>query len=106
MDANTFTQLFEQVGLTACVIGGFAWYIIKKDKEKAETDKEIRERQNLERDMLIQTIERNRLTNEDLLRTNKELAEANRLMINEFSSKLNNIENSIVEIKHKVNIVK
>ena len=35
MDTNTFIQLFEQIGLTACIIGGFAWYIVKKDKEKA-----------------------------------------------------------------------
>ena len=102
MDTNTFIQLFEQIGLTACIIGGFAWYIVKKDKEKAVVDKEIRDRQTLERDMLIQTIERNRLTNENLLNTNKELAEANRLMLNEFSTKINNIENSVLEIKHEM----
>lgn len=102
MDTNTFIQLFEQIGLTACIIGAFAWYIVKKDKEKAIVDKEIRDRQTLERDMLIQTIERNRLTNENLLNTNKELAEANRLMLNEFSTKINNIENSVLEIKHEM----
>lgn len=102
MDTNAFVQLFEQIGLTACIIGGFAWYIVRKDKEKAIVDKEIRDRQTLERDMLIQTIERNRLTNENLLNTNKELAEANRLMLNEFSAKINNIENSVLEIKHEM----
>ena len=102
MNADTFSQLFEQVGLTACMLGAFAWYIVKKDKDKAVVDKEIRERQNVERDMLIQTIERNRVTNETLLNTNKELAEANRLMINEFSAKINNIENSVIEIKHEM----
>lgn len=104
MDINLFTELFEKVGLTACVIGSFAWYILKKDKDKAIVDKEIREKQMAERDMLIQSIEKNRITNESLLNTNKELAEANRMMLNEFSSKINNIENSVIEIKHKINI--
>lgn len=102
METNMFVELFEKVGLTATMLGAFGWYILKKDKEKAATDQEIRDRQNLERDMLIQTIERNRLTNESLLNTNKELAEANRLMINEFSNKINNIENSVIEIKHEL----
>ena len=102
MEINTLLQIFEQVGLTVCIIGGFAWYILKKDKDKAIVDKEIRERQLAERDMLIATIEKYRLTNEALLETNKELAEANRVMLNEFGSKINNIENNIIEIKHKI----
>ena len=102
MEINTLLQVFEQVGLTVCIIGAFAWYILKKDKDKAAVDKEIRERHLTERDMLIQTIEKYRLTNEALLQTNKELAEANRLMLNEFGSKINNIENNIIEIKHKI----
>ena len=52
--------------------------------------------------MLIQTIEKYRVTNEALLQTNKERAEANRVMLNEFGSKINNIENNIIEIKHKI----
>lgn len=102
MDVNLFVELFEQVGLTVCVITGFAWYILKKDKEKAIVDKEIRDRQMAERDMLIQTIEKYRVTNEALLETNKELSESNRLILNEFGCKINNIENSVIEIKHKV----
>ena len=102
MEINTLLQIFEQVGLTVCIIAGFAWYILKKDKDKAIVDKEIRERHLAERDMLIGTIEKYRITNEALLETNKELAEANRLMLNEFGSKINNIENNIIEIKHKM----
>lgn len=104
MDVNLLSQLFEKVGLTACVIGAFAWYILKKDKDKAIVDQEIRDRQMAERDMLIQTIEKYRITNEALLQTNKELAEANRLMLNEFGNRINNIENSVLEIKHKISI--
>lgn len=99
---ENFVQLFEQIGLTATTLAAFGWYIVKKDKEKAEVDKEIRERQTFERDMLIQSIEKNRITNEALLNTNKELAEANRMMLNEFSSKINNIENIVNEIKNTI----
>ena len=102
MEINTLLQIFEQVGLTVCIIGGFAWYILKKDKDKAIVDKEIRERQMTERDMLVQTIEKYRITNEALLETNKELAEANRLILNDFGNKINNIENNIIEMKHKI----
>ena len=102
MEVNSIVQIFEQVGLTACIIGSFAWYIVKKDKDKAAVDKEIRERQMTERDMLVQTIEKYRITNEALLETNKELAEANRLILNDFGNKINNIENNIIEMKHKI----
>ena len=102
MEINSIVQIFEQVGLTACIIGSFAWYIVKKDKDKAAVDKEIRERQMTERDMLVQTIEKYRITNEALLETNKELAEANRLILNDFGNKINNIENNIIEMKHKI----
>ena len=102
MEVNSIVQIFEQIGLTACIIGSFAWYIVKKDKDKAAVDKEIRERQMTERDMLIQTIEKYRITNEALLETNKELAEANRLILNDFGNKINNIENNIIEMKHKI----
>ena len=104
MDINVFSQLFEQIGLTACVIGAFAWYIVKKDKDKAIVDKEIRERQMAERDLLVDSIEKYRISNETMLQTNKELAETNRIMINEFSSKINNIENNLIEIKHNIKL--
>lgn len=106
MDVNVVAQMFEQVGLTASVIGAFAWYILKKDKEKAIVDKEIRDRQVAERDMLVQTIERYRVSNEALLQTNKEMSESNRLMVNEFTIKMNNIEHTVVEIKNKLNTIK
>lgn len=104
MDINVFSQLFEQIGLTACVIGAFAWYIVKKDKDKAIVDQEIRERQTAERDLLIDSIEKYRISNETMLQTNKELAETNRIMINEFSAKINNIENNLIEIKHSIKL--
>ena len=99
---ETFIEIFEQIGLTATMLAAFGWYIVKKDTDKAIVDKEIRERHIAERDMLIQSLEKNRVVNETLLNTNKELSEAARIMLNEFSNKINNIENSVIEIKNKI----
>ena len=84
------------------MVATLGWYINKKDKEKAAVDAEIRERSNTERDMLISSIEKNRLVNEKLLEANKELTESNRLLINEFSYKITSIENNVAEIKSKI----
>lgn len=102
MDLNFINEVVNTLGFPVAMVATFGWYINKKDKEKAQVDTEIRERSNKERDMLILSIEKNREVNEKLLQTNKELAEGNRLLINEFSGKINNIENNIIEIKHKI----
>ena len=102
MDLNIISEAISTLGFPIIMVGAFGWYIQKKDKEKALVDAEIRERSNTERDMLIASIEKNRLVNENLLQTNKELAESNRLLINEFSIKINNIENNVAEIKNKI----
>ena len=102
MDANFISEIINTLGFPVAMVATLGWYINKKDKEKAIVDAEIRERSNTERDMLISSIEKNRLVNEKLLEANKELAESNRILINEFSTKINNIENNIAEIKNKI----
>ena len=102
MDANFISEVINTLGFPVAMVATLGWYINKKDKEKAIVDAEIRERNNKERDMLIASIEKNRLVNEKLLEANKELAESNRILINEFSTKINNIENNVAEIKNKI----
>ena len=102
MDLNIISEAISTLGFPIIMVGAFGWYIQKKDKEKAIVDAEIRERSNTERDMLISSIEKNRLVNEKLLEANKELAEGNRLLINEFSHKITSIENNVAEIKNKI----
>lgn len=102
MDANFISEAINMLPFPIAMVATLGWYIQKKDKEKAIVDAEIRERNNKERDMLIASIEKNRLVNEKLLEANKELAESNRLLINEFSTKINNIENNVVEIKEQI----
>lgn len=102
MELNIISEAIGNLGFPIVMVGTFGWYINKKDKEKAIVDAEIRERSNTERDMLISSIEKNRLVNEKLLEANQELAESNRILINEFSTKINNIENNVAEIKNKI----
>lgn len=102
MDANFLSEVINTLGFPIAMVATLGWYINKKDKEKAAVDAEIRERNNKERDMLIASIEKNRLVNEKLLEANQELAESNRILINEFSTKINNIENNVAEIKNKI----
>lgn len=102
MDANFISEVINTLGFPIAMVATLGWYINKKDKEKAIVDAEIRERNNKERDMLIASIEKNRIVNEKLLEANQELAESNRILINEFSTKINNIENNVAEIKNKI----
>lgn len=102
MDANFLSEVINTLGFPIAMVATLGWYIQKKDKEKAVVDAEIRERNNKERDMLIASIEKNRIVNEKLLEANQELAESNRILINEFSTKINNIENNVAEIKNKI----
>lgn len=102
MDVNFISEAINTLPFPIAMVAAFGWYIQKKDKEKAAVDAEIRERNNKERDMLIASIEKNRIVNEKLLEANKELAESNRLLINEFSIKINNIEHNVVEIKEQI----
>lgn len=102
MDANFLSEAINTLPFPMAMVATFGWYINKKDKEKALVDAEIRERNNKERDLLIASIEKNRIVNEKLLEANKELAEGNRLLINEFSHKITSIENNVAEIKNKI----
>lgn len=102
MDANFISEVINTLGFPIAMVATLGWYIQKKDKEKAAVDAEIRERNNKERDMLIASIEKNRIANEKLLEANKELTESNRLLINEFSHKITSIENNVAEIKNKI----
>ena len=102
MDANFISEAINTLPFPIAMVATLGWYIQKKDKEKALVDAEIRERNHKERDMLIASIEKNRLVNEKLLEANKELAESNKLLINEFSNKITSIENNVAEIKNKI----
>ena len=95
-------QLIETAGISAAMIGAFGWYILKKDNERLELDKEFRNMQQNEHIKLLEMYEVIRTTNQTILDINKELAETNRQIVNDMAFKLNNVENNIIEIKNKL----
>ena len=78
---NSTVELVNSVGFPILMCLVFAKYIHKRDEQKAEIDKEIREQMNIERKKLIETIEDNRKVNQELLQTNRELSETNRILV-------------------------
>ncbi|MDU4480398.1 hypothetical protein [Clostridium sp.] len=99
---NSAVELVNSVGFPILMCLVFAKYIHKRDEQKAETDKEIRYQMNVERKKLIETIEDNKKVNQELLQTNKELSETNRLLVSDICGKVNIIENTMIEINQKI----
>lgn len=99
---QAITELINTVGFPTAMCVAFGYYITKRDNQRAETEKEARAQTIEERQKLIQTIENNRKVNEELLQTNRELSETNRQLVYEISGKVNNIENTLVEINQKM----
>lgn len=102
MEMNAVSEMINSIGFPAVMVGALGYYLNKRDKEKLEYDKESRARMNQERDMLIESVEKCRITNEKLLETSRELAESNRMLIGEVSAKINTVENTLIEIKHSI----
>lgn len=94
-------QLIETAGVSAAMIGAFGWYILKKDNERLELDREVRNMQQNEHLKLLEMYEVIRTTNQTILDINKELAETNRQIVNDMAFKLNGMENTLIEIKNK-----
>lgn len=65
-------------------------------------EKEARRSEIEERKKMIETIELYRVTNQELLTTNKEVSETNRLLVNEISTRMNTVENTLLEINQKL----
>ena len=99
---NSTVELVNSVGFPILMCLVFAKYIHKRDEQKAEIDKEIREQMNIERKKLIETIEDNRKVNQELLQTNKELSETNRILVTNVGERMNAIENTMIEINQKI----
>ena len=94
--------LINDLGFPAVVCLGFGWYLNKRDNQRAELERENKEQINEDRRKLIESIEHYRATSNELLSTNKELSETNRLLSNEIKERMNIVENTLIEINHKI----
>ena len=93
-------QLIESLGLPTFFCVGMAWYLSKKDKERIELDKAREEKAFEDRMKLVESIEHYRNSSNEILKTNSEMAETNRLLANEINRRIENIEDTVKEIKN------
>ena len=99
---SEISNLITELGFPSFVCLGFGWYITKRDAQRAELEKENKERMYEDRTKLIESIENYRVTSNKLLETNREMSETNRLLANEIKDRMNIVENTLIEINHKI----
>ena len=95
-------NLINEVGFPVMVCVAFAWYTNKRDNQRMEMEKEAKYNEVEERKKLVETIEMYRDTNQELLTTNKEVSETNRLLVNEINHRMNTVENTLIEMNQKL----
>ncbi len=98
-----FTTLIQDIGFPISCVLALGWYITKKDAaEKEEREKE-REREREERakereedkqdkERLLNEIAYNREVNGQLLKTNQEVSETNKLLAKDFTEKFDSMD--------------
>ena len=99
-------ELLTFVGTVGTSVFGAIKYATSKleiYREQSRLEREADRAERMARDerMLSQLDEMNK-TNQSLLATNKELAEGQRVLINEHSVKINNIENTVIVMAEKL----
>ena len=77
--------LINDLGLPTAICMWFGWYLSKRDKERAELERDREIRVQEDRIKLIESIEHYRNSSNKLLETNREISETNRLMANEIN---------------------
>lgn len=95
-------NLINTVGFPIFTCLAFGWYINQRDMQKNQMEKEFKLNEIEERKKVMETIETYRITSQELLATNKEVCETNRLLANEINNRMNIVENVLIEINHKL----
>lgn len=97
-----FTAIIQDLGFPIACVFALGWYISKKDKD--EKDERLRERDDDKQDKerLFGEIKYNREVNTQLLETNKEISETNRLLVKDFTKKMDGIDIKVDKILEKV----
>lgn len=95
-------SIIDRLGFPTFVCIAFGWYINKRDAQRLEMEKETKQNEIEERKKLAESIELYRKTSCELLTTNKELSETNRLLSNEIVARMNIMENTLIEINNKI----
>lgn len=101
MDINT---IIESLGFPISCVLALGWYINKKDKDEKEERLREREDDKQDKERLFQEISYNREVNSQLLKTNQEVSETNRILVKDFTEKVDGIDTKVDKILEKVGV--
>lgn len=101
MDINA---LIEGLGFPICCVLALGWYINKKDQDAKEERLREREDDKQDKERLFQEIAYSRDVNSQLLGTNQEVSETNKLLVKDFTEKVDSIDAKVDKILEKVGV--
>lgn len=101
MDINT---IIESLGFPISCVLALGWYINKKDQDEKEERIREREDDKQDKERLFQEISYNREVNSKLLKTNQEVSETNRILVKDFTDKVDGIDTKVDKILEKVGV--
>lgn len=97
-------SLIESLGFPIACVLALGWYINKKDQDEKEERLREREDDKQDKERLFQEITYSRDVNEKLLKTNQEVSETNRLLVKDFTDKVDSIDTKVDKILEKVGV--
>lgn len=97
-----FTTLIQDMGFPIACVLALGWYINKKDQDAKEERNREREDDKQEKERLFSEIGYNREVNAQLLKTNQEVSETNRILVKDFTDKVDKIDTKVDMILEKV----
>lgn len=96
--------LIESLGFPIACVLALGWYINKKDQDSKEERLREREDDKQDKERLFQEITYNRDVNEKLLKTNQEVSETNRILVKDFTDKVDSIDTKVDKLLEKAGI--
>lgn len=101
MDINA---LIESLGFPIACVLALGWYINKKDQDSKEDRIREKEDDKQDKERLFKEITYNRDVNEKLLKTNQEVSETNRLLVKDFTDKVDSIDAKVDKILERIGV--
>ena len=99
---ETVPNLITDLGFPIFMVLGLAWYLLKQEKSRFQLESEKDARNHEHNLKLIESIEHYRTTSNQLMETNKEISETCRKLSERIITKVDSIENNIIEIKKEI----
>lgn len=97
-------SLIESLGFPIACVLALGWYINKKDQDAKEERTREREDDKQDKERLFQEITYNRDVNKTLLKTNQEVSETNRILVKDFTDKVDSIDTKVDKLLEKAGI--